>query len=132
MSESLCPCGSKKPYAECCQPFHQGEAFPATAEQLMRSRYSAYALHLKDYLLQTWDKTTRPGDFSFESGLKWCKLRIVKTKQGGAQDGKGMVAFRAEYELDTESGVEKGVMTEKSQFRRDDEGHWVYVSGEVS
>lgn len=131
MSE-LCLCGSKKPYAECCQPFHKGEAFPATVEQLMRSRYSAYALHLKEYLLHTWDKTTRPGDFSFESGLQWRKLRIVKTKQGTEKDVKGMVVFRAEYELDGESGIEKGVMTEKSRFKRDADGHWVYVSGEVS
>ncbi len=56
----------------------------------------------------------------------------MKTKQGAEKDAKGMVVFRAEYELDGESGLEKGVMTEKSQFRRDDEGHWVYVSGEVS
>ncbi len=132
MSEALCLCGSKKSYAECCQPFHSGVAFPATAEQLMRSRYTAYALHLKDYILQTWDKTTRPGDFTFEVGLQWCKLRIVKTKQGTEKDAKGMVVFRAEYELDSEFGSEKGVMTEKSRFKRDANDHWVYVSGEVS
>ena len=48
---SACPCGLKDPYSECCEPFHTKQTLPATAELLMRSRYSAYALRLVDYLL---------------------------------------------------------------------------------
>jgi len=40
----LCPCQSSQPYADCCQPFHTGQRQPENAEQLMRSRYAAYAL----------------------------------------------------------------------------------------
>jgi SEC-C motif-containing protein len=47
-----CPCGSGTNYKSCCGPLHAG--LPAkTAEALMRSRYSAFALGLGDYLLDT-------------------------------------------------------------------------------
>ncbi len=48
----LCRCGSKKLYAECCGPYHEGQEVP-TALALMRSRYCAYALGLVDYILET-------------------------------------------------------------------------------
>lgn len=49
-----CPCCSGKSYLECCEPLHKGEA-AATPLALMRSRYSAYALHLPDYIVETMD-----------------------------------------------------------------------------
>ena len=48
-----CPCGSEKEYAECCQPLIKGERSADTAEALMRSRYTAYALQDIDYLEST-------------------------------------------------------------------------------
>ena len=48
----LCPCQSGKPYAACCALFHDGTN-PATAEELMRSRYSAYVLQKTAYLVET-------------------------------------------------------------------------------
>ena len=48
-----CPCGSGKTYDECCEPFIRGKAFPETAEQLMRSRYSAYTLQEIPYITDT-------------------------------------------------------------------------------
>ena len=48
-----CPCTSKKPYDRCCGPYHSGGKVPETAEQLMRSRFSAYALGKADYLRTT-------------------------------------------------------------------------------
>ncbi|MDH2925266.1 SEC-C motif-containing protein [Nicoletella semolina] len=50
---SLCPCQSQKQYADCCQPYHLGEAIPQTAEKLMRSRYSAYTLVNIPYIIAT-------------------------------------------------------------------------------
>lgn len=125
---TICPCGSKKAYVDCCEPFHLEQAFPQSAEQLMRSRYSAYVMKLEPYLMMTWAEKTRPEQVEFEEGVHWLKLRIVKTKQGHAEDQKGIVFFKAFYEV----AGEKGVMTEKSQFIRDEAGHWVYLSGEVS
>ncbi|PNK60856.1 YchJ family protein [Psychrobacter sp. FDAARGOS_221] len=40
-------------YADCCQPLHQGTAYAKTAEQLMRSRYSAFVMCLTDYIVDT-------------------------------------------------------------------------------
>lgn len=48
-----CPCQSGQPYQTCCQAYHQENALPDTAEQLMRSRYSAYVLHDIDYIIAT-------------------------------------------------------------------------------
>src|ERR1700722_9795838 len=52
MKTETCPCGTGKEYALCCGRYHRGELAP-TALQLMRSRYSAYALGLIDYILET-------------------------------------------------------------------------------
>ncbi len=49
----LCPCESGKLYGECCAPYHLQQKQPENAEQLMRSRYSAYALQQIDYIMQT-------------------------------------------------------------------------------
>ena len=52
MTQPTCPCGSGDPLDDCCGRYHQGHPAP-TAEALMRSRYSAYALGLVDYLRDT-------------------------------------------------------------------------------
>lgn len=125
---AACPCGSKKTYSNCCEPYHLWQTYPQSAEQLMRSRYSAYVMKLEDYLIKTWAESTRPSEIAFEENIEWLKLRIVKVKQGHAEDQKGMVFFKAFYLAEGE----KGVMSEKSQFIRDDAGRWVYLSGDVS
>lgn len=61
----LCPCCSKKDYQECCSSFHFGTN-PPNALSLMRSRYSAYALKIPQYII----KTTHPENSSFTSDTK--------------------------------------------------------------
>ncbi|MGE4560780.1 MAG: SEC-C metal-binding domain-containing protein, partial [Desulfobulbus sp.] len=41
-TQALCPCESGLPFATCCRPLLSGEQQAATAEALMRSRYTAY------------------------------------------------------------------------------------------
>jgi uncharacterized protein YchJ len=55
-----CPCGSGKSYSHCCGIYHKDHSLVPTAQALMRSRYSAYALGLEEYLLATWHPSTRP------------------------------------------------------------------------
>lgn len=55
-SSRLCPCKSNISYSDCCEPYHNSTKLPSTAEQLMRSRYSAYALKLINYLIETTHK----------------------------------------------------------------------------
>ena len=51
--DTRCPCGSGKPFSFCCEPALAGRKPAATAEALMRSRYTAFALGAVDYLINT-------------------------------------------------------------------------------
>lgn len=129
---STCLCGSGKPYGDCCQPFHLHQSWPATAEQLMRSRYVAYALMMEDYLQATWAKSTRQGALNLESDLQWTQLEIVDTQQGMPFVQTGTVHFIAHYQLHKDGKVvDSGQMEEISRFERDAQHHWVYLDGEV-
>lgn len=125
-NDRLCLCGSGQNYRLCCLPFHTRRAYPETAEQLMRSRYTAYALHLKNYLLETWDVSTRPGELEFENGLAWKSLTISHCKKGRLKDKRGWVTFTAFYQV----GLDRAELQEKSYFIRDAQGYWCYVDGE--
>jgi SEC-C motif-containing protein len=122
--EERCPCGGG-PYATCCGPFHAGAAAP-TAEALMRSRYSAFALGLAPYLRSTWAAATRPAEVDLDPDLRWRRLQIVDTARGGPADDMGVVEFRAAHRS-TEGA---GVLHERSRFVREG-GRWVYLDGEI-
>ena len=60
-----CPCGGMPrgaTVADCCGPVVSGERQAATAEALMRSRYTAYVLGDGDHLFRTWHPRTRTDD----------------------------------------------------------------------
>lgn len=118
-----CPCGSMKPYAECCQPLHQGKAAPSP-EALMRSRYAAFVLTLPDYLLATWHSSTRPPSLNLDGSPDWASLSILDSEQTGTD---GRVHFRAVYK----AGKGWGYLEEASRFVQE-EGRWYYLSGNTS
>ena len=120
-----CPCTPSAAYAACCQPFHEGAAAP-TAEALMRSRYSAYVLGLRDYLAGTWHPDTRPDQFELDDtpGLRWLGLDVKRHVVGG--DGTAVVEFIARYKP---GGAPAVRLHEVSRFERVD-GRWLYVDGE--
>ena len=125
--ESACPCGSGTTYAVCCQPLHDGERLALTAEELMRSRYSAFAVGAGDYLARTWHPAHRPADLSLDPDLTWTGLEVLDTRAGGPDDDQGEVEFRASWR----QGRERGVLHERSRFTRRG-GRWVYVDGDVT
>jgi SEC-C motif-containing protein len=128
IDELQCLCGSQVKYNSCCQPYHDDTNRPDTAEQLMRSRFTAYAMRNTDYLLKTWDTSKRPDEIDFsKEGVVWTKLEIVSTKKGKATDSKGLVEFKAYYESDNEEYV----MKEMSRFKKQ-VGQWLYLDGLVS
>lgn len=49
-----CPCGSGKPYQECCEELHSGKRQAETPTELLRGRYTAYALQNGDYVKASW------------------------------------------------------------------------------
>ena len=127
--QSLCPCKSRQSYALCCLPYHQGKARPETAEQLMRSRYSAYFFRLIDYLIATTHPDTRdPGlrrDLEKDIGkANWSYLKILGVAQGGKEDKRGKVEFVADYYVDDEAFE----LHEVSRFKRF-KGAWKYLDG---
>lgn len=117
-----CPCSSGREYAVCCGPLHQQERLAETAEELMRSRYAAYAVRDFDHLVRTWHPRTRPVDVDTDVGISWDGLEIVSVRDGGPGDDEGEVEFRARYRL----GGQRAVLHERSRFARR-AGRWVYV-----
>lgn len=125
LASERCPCLSGESYGECCGRFHPGNGTgkgPATAVALMRSRYSAFAVGLPVYLLQTWWAPTRPEALELDTNLKWRWLDITDTESGGPFDSWGIVEFTAYYRL----GSKQGSQQERSEFRRENSS-WYYV-----
>lgn len=111
-------------YDACCAPLHAWTSTAQTAEQLMRSRYSAFAVGDADYLLATWHPKTRPESLPLGPERHWYRLDILRTERGGPFDTEGVVEFRAYHRS---AGV-KGSQHEVSTFVRED-GRWLYVDG---
>jgi len=90
----------------------------------MRSRYSAFARGLDDYLWRTWHPRTRPERVTLD-GTDWAGLEILDVVDGGERDQEGIVEFVAHYR----DGRRPGRMRERSRFERRGR-RWLYVDGE--
>jgi SEC-C motif-containing protein len=121
MSGLACPCGLGDDYDSCCGRLQAGTPAP-TAESLMRSRYSAFAVGDAGYLLRTWHPSTRPKSLTLDPALRWTRLAVLETHGGGLFDADGTVRFRAIYVQDGR----RGVLAETSNFVRE-EGFWTYL-----
>ncbi|TLP45438.1 zinc chelation protein SecC [Cohaesibacter sp. CAU 1516] len=127
MSNALCPCGTGQPLSACCGTFHDGAALPQTAEQLMRSRYAAFALQRIDYLRDTLWPAYQAGFDPFATAKwaadnHWVGLTILGKNSGGAKDRKGTVLFEARYL----AGGSLQTHRENSLFKKKS-GRWYYV-----
>ena len=97
-----CPCGSIVPYEKCCGPLLAGEKDAATAEALMRSRYTAYTRAEIPYLLET-THPAKKDTYDPESMRRWAEesrwqgLEIIAVEKGGPDDENGQVEFIARY-----------------------------------
>jgi len=127
--EMVCPCQSAKKtpalFSNCCQKYIKGTDIPKTAEQLMRSRYSAFVIENEPYLLNSWHSTTKPSTVEFDPQTKWLGLKIISTDMGKKTDQKGWVKFIARYKI----GGKAHRLEEHSYFTRESE-RWRYVSAE--
>ncbi|KQZ08067.1 zinc-binding protein [Agromyces sp. Root1464] len=125
-ADERCPCRSGNTFGDCCGPLLARIAVAPSAVQLMRSRYTAFAVGDVDYLRATWHPDTRPRDLDLDDETRWIALEIVATERGGPFDRDGEVEFRASYR----SPDERGVLHERSRFTREG-GSWFYVDGDV-
>jgi SEC-C motif-containing protein len=122
-----CPCGNPAGYAVCCGSLHDGGA-ATSAEQLMRSRYSAYVLKREDYLLASWHPDTRPDTLRLAAQQpppSWLGLEVRQARQ--IDDEHAVVEFVARYRL---GGGRAQRQHETSRFVRMD-GRWYYLDGEL-
>jgi SEC-C motif-containing protein len=123
-STELCPCESGNPFKSCCQPYVEQTREAATAEALMRSRYTAFALLNEDYLRHSWHPDNCPKTIHLNKNTKWLGLKIKNTKAGNADDKTGKVEFVARNKINGKASR----LHEISRFTRF-ENRWVYVNG---
>ncbi|GGK46619.1 YchJ family protein [Nocardia camponoti] len=119
-----CPCRRGEPFDVCCGPILAATKPAATAEALMRSRYTAYVVGDVDYLRRSWHPDTLPADLSLDAEHHWLFLEVLKTERGGPFDDNGTVEFMAHYR----QGTVRDRMHEVSTFVRVN-GAWVYLDG---
>lgn len=132
----ICPCrvgeattgqDSLLQYRECCEPYHKGEKRVLTAEALMRSRFSAFALNLTDYLLKSWHSATRPEVIEDQQDVQWFYLKILATESNIdpiTEQKVDYVTFEARYRFDGKAGK----FREKSRFIHE-ENQLRYIDG---
>jgi SEC-C motif-containing protein len=131
MKNVLCPCHSGSAYADCCQPFHKG-GLPENALKLMRSRYSAYALCLPAYIMQT----THPANPSRDTAewaqkiLDFCRNTEFKSLEILDFQEEGSFAT-VTFTVGLVQNKKDASFTEKSRFEKVD-GKWLYLSGQRS
>lgn len=97
----------------------------------MRSRYSAFALRLVDFLVTTTHPNSRSPRLKrdLEASIDettWIGLEILKTSGGGSGDKTGKVEFVAKYRFGKDPKVLE--LHEHSRFRRF-KGNWLYLDG---
>lgn len=128
-----CPCCSGKPYHACCGPLHEGKMAPASALDLMRSRYSAYATNNVAYIIRTTHHR-HPAILQNlnvwkEEILKFCmstefeRLEVLESKESS---DRATVIFIAHLK----QGNEDATFTERSFFAKVS-GEWFYVNGDI-
>ncbi|QGZ62065.1 YchJ family protein [Paraburkholderia acidisoli] len=134
-----CPCGGAAPnlkangkpprYAACCGRFIDDHAVPASALELMRSRYTAYVLGDVAYLRATWAPQTCPADLEVDPAApdapRWLGLAVKRHEQ--TDETHAIVEFVARYK----TGGRAFRLHETSRFTRESDGRWRYVEGDV-
>lgn len=122
-SVQWCYCCSQKSFGSCCEPFLSGKTLPSTAEELMRSRYSAYATKNVPYILETTSPKFRKyyspkSILDWASGSTWISLEILCSSEK-------QVKFVATY-LDENGRLMRH--TEDSRFEKIGE-RWYFMDG---
>jgi len=137
LNKTICHCGLDKPYSECCELFILNHKLPDTAEQLMRSRFTAYKLKFFEYLIATHlPKNGKPVNniSDFQSNIIWLGLNVLHTSNRSENGNFASVEFVAFFSNIPNDPLLKSSryqqLHEKSDFKRVDE-RWLYLSGKA-
>ena len=127
-----CPCGSPLHFTHCCGAILSGARQAATAEQLMRSRYSAFCNGSVDYLIASLHPSKRHASDSQSlkesmSNGEWVNLNIIHTSKGQQNDNTGTVEFIATFKQ--QCGLTQ--LHEKSRFVKEN-SQWFYLDGDIA
>ncbi|MBT0586420.1 SEC-C domain-containing protein [Alteromonas sp. SM 2104] len=133
-ADAACPCGSGRALTNCCLPLLTGDSSDTEAircEQLMRSRYSAYALGFYDYVLSTYATETRPSLTAQQlrnenRQTQWHRLVVTAASHNS-------VDFSAYYSEPSAMGSASRtlfLLSEHSRFIQED-GRWRYYDGDI-
>jgi SEC-C motif domain protein len=121
IDDDPCPCDSGAQYDDCCGPLLTTERLAATAEELMRSRYTAYHYGNTEHLWRTWHPRTRPAEVEVNAGVEWSGLQVIDVRDGAVGDDTGIVEYRATHQ--------QGDLHEVARFERR-AGRWFYLGEE--
>ncbi len=121
-----CLCGKALSYETCCGLYLDQGEIAETAEILMRSRYTAYAMQREDYLLATWHATTRPETLALTDHQQnqWFGLTIEQYDQSAPD--RAEVEFIARYKLNGKAYR----LHERSRFVLEQK-RWFYMDGDI-
>ncbi|MFC0779992.1 YchJ family protein [Flavobacterium sp. HJSW_4] len=123
MESKKCFCDTGLLFENCCGLYLNNNQKAPSALTLMRSRYSAYATHNADYLMETTYISERkyysePEILRWAISNKWQKLEILSSSEN-------TVEFKA-YFLDSDNKPQ--VHYEFSTFKFEN-GAWYYLDG---
>ena len=130
-NDELCPCQSGKKFGDCCGAILAGKRKAATAVELMRARYTAYAVCDVEFLYKSSgpevqaefdEKTTR----EWSQNATWQGIEILATEKGGEKDEEGYVSFLARYSSQNQACEHR----EDSYFKKID-GEWRFIDGQI-
>ena len=99
-----CPCLSGSEFEKCCEPILLGKEKPATAEKLMRARYTAFTKVDMDFIDKTHDPKTRKNldseaNHKWAENAEWSGLKVLSTNGGGPGDDSGTVEFKVNFDM---------------------------------
>ncbi|WP_105167940.1 YchJ family protein [Pseudoalteromonas sp. T1lg23B] len=124
----MCYCSNEASFQQCCEPFISGTEFPKTAQQLMRSRYSAYVVKNALYIRETYAEEEQKHHsiediLAFANAVDFIRLEILST--GDTTDGS-FVEFKATYIAENKICE----LHERSNFILES-GLWKYLDGHI-
>lgn len=127
-TQTPCHCGNNLMFEQCCAPFIKQTTKPDNAEQLMRSRFTAFKLRQHQYIIDTQRLDNQPPATvdSFDLSIEWLGLYVLAHHTGGNKSQQ-QVEFVAFFKGGSSNRVEQ--MHELSSFQLK-QGQWMYTSGQ--
>jgi SEC-C motif-containing protein len=128
---SACSCGSGSDYKTCCEPVLSGAKPAATAEALLRARYTAFnRVDIKfietSHAANTRGQLDLKGIEQWARSAEWTKLEIIRVERGLQGDADGEIEFKAYYRLHNKDCM----LHELAEFAHK-QGRWWYVDSRL-